>query len=307
MNGNHNINLKQLRVLDNLLKETNLSRVADKMGLTQQAVSEHLRKLRALFNDRLFIRQGNTMVATPKAIEIGSKISQILLRIDGLFEMSEFDPIHYQGEFTISATDYAIQCILPQLLHTVRQESPGLKIIIRDFETRNISQLFTSGELDLALTFPEFCPESLYSTTLFKDQHILIAGAHSAFKNRTLSLEEVAQQPQLVISPSIANLKGSHDSWFATQGLTRNIVMSVPSFSSAPDILYTTDLLAFYPSQLLPNNKIIPVAVEVCPPPFDVIAAWHPRTNHSPVHRWILEKLKNLTQDMHYQAIATGH
>lgn len=66
MNGINRLDIKQLRVLHALLDLKNLSQVARKMGLTQQAISEQLRKLRDLFDDRLFIRQGNSMVATPK-------------------------------------------------------------------------------------------------------------------------------------------------------------------------------------------------------------------------------------------------
>ena len=71
MNGINRLDIKQLRVLSSLLELQNLSQVARKMGLTQQAISEQLRKLRDLFEDPLFIRQGNSMVATPKAQGLG--------------------------------------------------------------------------------------------------------------------------------------------------------------------------------------------------------------------------------------------
>ena len=297
MNGLNHVDLKQ-RVLENLLQERNLSRVASKMNLTQQAISEHLRKLRSLFDDRLFIRQGNTMVPTPLAIELGENVSHILLDIEKLLEPSTFNPLRYHGVFTISATDYAIQSILPQFLHALRKEAPNLKIIIRDFESNNVCHLFSSGELDLALTFPEFAPDSLMTSTLFIEQHILIAGINSPLRNRMLSIDEIAELPQLIISPSRANLKGSHDDWFAEKGLKRNIVMSLPSFSAAPDIIFATDLVAFYPSWLLPNTKVEPLVTDFCPPKFEVVAAWHPRTNNSSIHQWVIEKLKNLTKGM---------
>ena len=68
--------------------------------------------------------------------------------------------------------------------------------------------------------------------------------------------------------------------------------MSVPSFSAVSDILYTTDMIAFYPSRLLPNYKVKHIEVEALPPKFKVIAAWHPRTNDSEIHRWLIEQLK---------------
>jgi DNA-binding transcriptional LysR family regulator len=292
MNGISRLDLKQLRVLSALLKLRNLSQVARKMGLTQQAISEQLRKLRDLFDDRLFIRQGNSMVPTPKALALQAPIEQILKQLEQLLIPQQFTPQHYKGVFTISATDYAIQALLPQLLAVTRREAPGLKLIVRDFASDNVNQLISAGELDLLISFPEFIPDNLIYVSLFEEQHICIAGKNTEFANCKRSLADIAAQPQLVVSPSRANLRGSHDQWFAEKGLKRNIVMSVPGFSAVPELLNSTDLIAFYPSRLLPNAQVTTIAVDALPPPFKVIAAWHPRSSHSDIHRWIVAKLK---------------
>ena len=295
MNGMNRLDIKQLRVLHALLESKNLSQVARQMGLTQQAISEHLRKLRDLFDDRLLVRQGNSMVATPKALSMQYSIDEILKQLERLLEPDVFTPKTYKGVFTISATDYATQALLPQLFHITRREAPGLKIIVRDFASDNVNELMAAGELDLLITFPEFIPDNLPYETLLEDQHLCITGCHNKFEGRKMTLAEVATYPQLVVSPSRANLKGSHDQWFADKGLKRNITMSVPSFSAVSDILYTTDMIAFYPSRLLPNYKVKHIEVEALPPKFKVIAAWHPRTNDSEIHRWLIEHLKALT------------
>jgi len=294
MNGIGRLDIKQLRVLSALLKLKNVSHFAQKMGLTQQAISEQLRKLRDLFDDRLFIRQGNTMLPTPKALTLELPINQILSQLDALLVPPQFSPQSYQGVFTISATDYAIAALLPQLLAITRREAPGLKLIIRDFASDNVNQLISAGELDLLISFVEFIPDNLVYDTLFEEQHICIAGAHAPSSSQPLSLSEVASRPQLVVSASRANLRGSHDRWFADKGYKRNIVMSVPGFSSVPDLLNTTDLIAFYPSRLLPNSKVKRLEIEVLPPPFKVIAAWHPRSNNSDIHQWLIAQLKRI-------------
>ncbi|MDC3212439.1 LysR family transcriptional regulator [Pseudoalteromonas distincta] len=294
MNGINRLDIKQLRVLSSLLELKNLSQVAKKMGLTQQAISEQLRKLRDLFDDRLFIRQGNNMVATPKAQGLKAPINNILKQLESLLEPEQFSPQTYKGVFTISATDYATQALLPQLFNITRREAPGLKLIVRDFASDNVNQLITAGELDLLISFPEFIPDNLSYITLFEEQHLCITGIGNTTYTEPLSLAQFAKHPQLVVSPSRANLRGSHDQWFESQGLKRNIVMSVPSFSAVPDILHTTDMLAFYPSRLLPNSKVKQLKIEALPPTFKVIAAWHPRTNNSPIHKWLIEQLQNL-------------
>lgn len=294
MNGDSGLELKQLRILDALLHERNLSRVASRMGLTQQAISEQLRKMRERFGDRLFIRQGNGMVPTPLAEELGLKASRILQDVDAMLNPEVFNPARYRGTFSISANDYAIQAILPQLLEIVRRAAPQMKVILRDFESDNLNQLMASGEIDLALTFPAFIPESMPYLTLFEEQHICIAARNSHLLGQELTLKDIAPLPQLIVSPSRANLRGSHDEWFALQGLKRNIVMSVPSFSAAPDIIGATDMVAFFPSRLLPNPKVSPLIVDTLTPKFEVIAAWHNRTRNSPVHRWMIDQLKVL-------------
>ncbi len=294
MNGLNRLELKQLRILKALLQERNLSRVAEKIGLTQQAISEQLRKLREIFDDRLLVRQGNGMVPTPLAEQLETKIHTILDDIESLLKPSAFDPATHKGILSISATDYAILAILPPLLEQVRKLAPELKIIVRDFESDNLNQLMVAGEVDLALTFPAFIPDNLPYKLLFEEQHVCIAGKKHPWKDKPLTLSDAAKLPQLIISPSRANLRGSHDEWFAKQGLQRNIVMSVPSFSTAPDIIAATDTIAFYPSRLLPNKKVIPLNLKTKTPKFKVVVAWHSRSNHSPLHQWVIDQLIQL-------------
>lgn len=291
------IDIKQLRIIQGLLQERNLSRVAAQMGLTQQAISEQLRKLRIIFNDHLFVRSSNGVVPTSLAEEMEDKINTILNEVEGLFSDKNFSAEKLSGTFIISATDYAVKAVLPSLTSAIRSAAPNLKLIIRDFESDNLYNLLASSEIDLALTFSAFVPDKCHSLLLFREQHICVASRHSPLIAQPLQLSDIASQPQLIVSPSRANLKGSHDSWFAQQGLKRNIVMSVPSFAAAADIVEQSDTIAFLPSRLLPNEKVAPLQLDITPPSFEVIAAWHSRSNHSPVHKWIIGLLKSQFHD----------
>ena len=292
MSGISKLDIKQLRVLQLLLQERNLSRVASLMGLTQQAISEQLKKLRTTFDDQLFIRTSNGVVPTSLAESLGEPISQILNNIHQLFPETHFNPAKLDGIFHISASDYALVTVLPDLLKEVSRQAPNLKIIVRAFESDNLNQLMVTGEVDLALSFPEFIPDASPCMFLFNEQHVCVASKDSPLANTAITIKQLAKLPQLIISPSRANLKGSHDQWFARQGLKRNVVMSIPSFAAAPDILSKSPLVCFLPSRLLPNDKIAMVDLEELPPSFEVIAAWHNRSTNSPILKWILKLLK---------------
>ena len=299
MSGINRLDIKQLRVLKLLLQERNLSKVANIMGLTQQAISEQLKKLRYTFDDPLFIRSSNGVIPTLFAESLEPKIHKILSEIELLLSEEVFNPKNLQGIFRISTSDYALMTVLPKLLKRIHQEAPDLKIILRDFESDNLSQLMVNGEIDMVMTFPEFIPETYPSMLLFQDKHICVAGIDSPYLNQQFTLEALSKLPQLVISLSRANLKGSHDAWFAKKGLKRHIVMSIPSFSAAPDIINATNTIAFLPSRLLPHPKVNPLLISEYPPHFDIIVAWHHRLNNSPVNNWILGLLKEIFVNPH--------
>jgi len=291
MSGINRLDLKQLRIFKLLLEERNLSRVADRIGLTQQAISEQLRKLRHTFDDELFVRSSNGVTPTQLAYELESKINNIIDDVEDLFTDDKFNPEKLEGIINISSTDYALITVLPSFLSKLRKVAPRLKVIIRDFESADLVRLLSSGEIDLLLTFPEFIPDSLNSQLLFEEHHICVAGANSSYLKKVYSIKEVSRLPQIIISPSRPNLKGSHDSWFGERGLKRNIVMSIPSFSAAPKIIKETNSIAFLPSRLLPNSDIAPIQLKEQLPSFKVIAAWHKRLDKSPMHKWVLTLL----------------
>ena len=294
MSGINRLDIKQLRVLQLLLQERNLSKVANIMGLTQQAISEQLKKLRYTFDDEMFIRTSNGVIPTQVAENMEHQVNQILADIDNLITGEKFNPAELSGILQISSSDYALVTILPMLLTQVNALAPNLKVIIRDFESDNLNQLMVTGELDLVFTFPEFIPENYPNKRLFEDHHVCVTGQHSIYRDKKYSLLEIAQLPQIIISPSRPNLKGSHDSWFAKKGVKRNILMSVPSFSAASTIIEATNTIAFLPSRLLPDPKLVPIELEQNPPKFDVIVAWHPRSNNNPLHQWLLSLLDSI-------------
>lgn len=294
MSNINKLDIKQMRVLQLLLQERNASKVANIMGLTQQAISEQLRKLRQTFDDEMFLRANNQFIPTPFAESLVLQINTILSQIDKLFVSESFSPVMLTGTLHISCTDYALITVLPSLLKRVCTEAPNLKVIIREFESDNLNQILSSGEVDLAITFPKFIPESYPSMLLFEEQHICVKGCKSDYLPREYTLKEVASFPQVVVSPSRPNLKGSHDAWFIRQGFKRNVVMSVPNFSTVPDIIEETNLIAFLPSRLLPHKKVMPINIKEKTPKFKIIATWHHRSDNSPLHQWLLSLLTEI-------------
>lgn len=285
------LDIKQLRVFQALIREENASKAANQLGLTQQAVSEHLKKLRAVFEDRLFLRKTNGFIPTPFAKELSVRVDKLLIDFQGILSPAIFDPKTVQGTFVIAATDYAQQVVLPTLIAKIRQQSPHLKLVIRDFEIDKLHDLMESGKVHLAVAFPDYIPDSYPLVTLFEEHHVCVTSPHSSITQGPYSLKDIAGYPSIIASPSRPNFKGSIDDWFAQFGLKRNIVISAPCFSIVPMYLETTDSLAFLPSRALKGLDLVEIPLEHTPDTFDVIAAWHPRYNEDALQKWVVSML----------------
>lgn len=289
------LELKQLRLLQAILRELNLSRVADQLGVTQQTVSEQLKRLREIFGDRLFIRTSNGVVATPLAERLAPRIDSVLNEIASLLRGHEFLPAEYTGIFTISATDFEQRVVLPGLLKKLREQAPGLKVVVLKLEIDRMAQQLQTGEVDLVFSTPGFVPDNCPTMLLYREHYVCVCCRYAKIPGQltgeTLALAQLAALPQLVVSPSRGELRGMADTWFEEFGLQRNVVLSVPSFAAAAECIASTNTVAFLPSRLLPDERLSTLPIADQPPGFDVIAAWHSRSGQDPLHKWIRELL----------------
>ena len=286
------LDIKQLRIFQALIREKNASKAANQLGLTQQAVSEQLKKLRDVFDDRLFLRKTNGFVPTPFAEQIAIEVDKLLNDFQALLSPKAFDPKTVGGTFVIAATDYAQQVVLPVLISKLRKESPNLKLIVRDFEIDKLHDLMENGKVNLAIAFPDYIPDTYPILKLFEEHHVCVASPNSSISQTTPSLAEIASYPSIIASPSRPNFKGSIDDWFKQFGLKRNVVVSAPCFSIVPMYLETTDSIAFLPSRAIEGLNLLEIKLEQSPESFDVIAAWHPRYNEDALQKWVISKLQ---------------
>lgn len=290
------IDIRQLRILQGLLKDRNLSRVAEKMGVSQQAISDQLRKLRDTFDDRLFIRTSNGVIPTPFVESLRPKIDHILESLDNLFKPDNFDPATATDQFSISSTDFEQRVILPKLVKLLRQKAPNLKLTVRKLELDKLAESLVIGDVDLVISNPAFVPNNYPSMLLYNEHYVCVASKTNKKVKKNMSVAAIAKIPQLVVSPSRGEFSGAANLWFEEQGHPRNVVLSVPTFTAAKACIGESDLCGFIPSRLLPDLQLKTINLEASPPDFEVIAAWHQRSNQDPLHAWIREQLKILRE-----------
>ena len=283
------IDLNLLVTLKVMLEERNASRAADRLALTQPTVSGMLSRLRVLFDDPLFVRTQHGMVPTPRAEALAPALERLLKDAASLVAPGSFDPGTLEMDLRISANDYMRSTVLIPLVGKLRRESPRVRVALQNLEIADLSKMLARGELDLAISIPEFVDASLETQFLYREEYVCIVRESHPVRSKTLSLGRFLEYDHVLVSPSGGLFSGPVDDALAARGAKRRVALSVPGFLALLEVLQADDLIATVPKRLLEGRSRglrrfkPPVEVQG----FDVIAAWHARSSQDPAHRWV--------------------
>lgn len=285
------LDLNLLKALDALIDTRSVTRAADRLGLSQPAVSGMLARLRDVFNDPLFLRTQRGILPTPRAEALAIPLKRMLADIETLLQPVAFDPATVHATVRIAATDYAQTAVILPLLQTLRAEAPGLRIAVQPVDKRSFPTQLESGLLDLALVTPDMAPDTLRARSLFDESYICIlrAGHPAADK---LDLDRFCRLDHAIMSHDGTGFRGATDEALARLGKSRRVITTVPSFLVLIELVRQSDMIALVPQRLTRNVS----GIVTRPPPLTVagftkIAVWHERLQHDPTHSWLRQRL----------------
>lgn len=241
--------LNLLRVLDALLRERNVSRAAERLSLSQPAVSNALGRLRDLLDDPLLVRVGRSMQPTPRALTLETPIRDALQRIEqSLGEGAPFDPASSRQRFRIAVTDYVELILMPRLLDLLAERAPGLRIDIQHLSPSLPAEALDKGELDLVLGRFEQVPARFCSQRWLSETLQLVARREHPQLAAGLALDGFLGLRHLWVHGG--QTRGMVDQWLGEQGLARTIVYTTPNYLQAAHIVASSELVAVLPSRL---------------------------------------------------------
>lgn len=241
--------LNLLRVLDALLRERNVSRAAERLSLSQPAVSNALNRLRDLLDDPLLVRVGRSMQPTPRALALEAPIRDALQRIEqSLSGDAPFDPASSRQRFRIAVTDYVELILMPRLLNLLAERAPGLRIDIQHLSPSLPAEALDKGELDLVLGRFEQVPGRFQRQQWVSETLQLVAHRGHPQLAGGLDLPRFLGLRHLWVHGG--QTRGMVDQWLGEQGLARNIVYTTPNYLQAAHIVASSELVAVLPSRL---------------------------------------------------------
>ncbi|WP_313086112.1 LysR family transcriptional regulator [Pseudomonas sp.] len=245
----YNFDLNLLRVLDALLRERNVSRAAERLSLSQPAVSNALNRLRELLDDPLLVRVGRAMQPTPRALSLEAPIRDALQQIEHTLNAGDFfDPASSRQRFVIAVTDYVELICMPRLMGHLARVAPGVQLAIEHLTPSLPAEALDDGGIDLAvgrfLEVPmRFHQRRWASETLqvaLRRNHPQLDGA--------LDLPGFLRLRHLWVHGG--QTRGMVDQWLAEHDLARDVVYTTPNYLQAAHIVASSDLAAVLPTGL---------------------------------------------------------
>jgi len=290
------VDLNLLTLFDAIFEERQLSRAADKLGMSQSAASNALARLRLTFKDDLFIRTREGMEPTPKAQVLALHVREGLdsIRI-ALSDDSEFDPSKSQRTFRLLLNDFIEPVILPRLLKTIQAE--GEQLALQSFSSQRpeyFDQL-KKAQIDFHFglkptTDPQFECLKIYQETL----SVLASSNHPRLGD-TLSADEYLRERHIIFTNHDERTTSLDLVLEPHQSIPRKLLVQASHLSLVPDLVTHSDALATMPTQTAKrfcrthDLQRYDFPMEIGSLPLYMI--WHKSLNQDKAHQWLKGKL----------------
>ena len=282
-----------LQLLVAVVEVGSITGAAQRLGVTQSAVSHLLDKLRAITGDALFVKSGRGIVATAHAEQLAVKARELLAAMEGFAMAGPFDPARWRGTFTIAANDFQRDVLLPILMAQLRQHAPGVTLRLIP---SNIPSLEMLRQEHCQLVISPRPPDGgdVMQKRLFEDSYRVFYDPSRREAPQSLADYLAAEHITVVYEPKRAL---DLDQWLAGRGVQRQFKVMVPGMAALPAFVRGSQLLATAPGllqqHLFKDLASAPVPLEC--PKMPMYMIWHRRYQNDSAHQWIREGLGHIS------------
>jgi len=297
----HETNIKSLDLnllvaLKALLEEKHVTRAADRIGLSQPAMSRTLARLRTMFNDPLLVKGAKGLCLTAKAKELYQPLKTILIDVAQLVSPTIFEPAAIQKEIIIATRDYESTVILPDIINAVNKEAPNLSFRIIPIAGDDLTPL-EHQEIDFVIAGSESQSTTLFRYTLFKDRFICLGSTKNTMLHEKLTLSKYLSMRHCLVT--IRNTgQGIVDDVLQRKKMKRNIHVRISHFLAAADVVANTDMIITLPyrlgAYLAQQKKYIMLEPPLKLPEFPIYLYWHLRNQHNPLNQWLRKMIRSV-------------
>ena len=285
------VDLNLFIVFEAIYAEGSITRASLKMNLTQPAISHALNRLRQLFDDPLFERQGHVMVPTPLARSIIDPVRQSLRGFEvTLNGVERFDAASSERSFSLALRDVLEASVLPPLMAHVMRDAPLVGLNTLQVGRRELESELAAGTLDAAIDILLPLSNDIRRALLAADQTVVLVRRDHPLAQDKLDLEAYLKLEHIQTS-SRRRGPGLEDFELSRMGLQRRIRLRCQHYFAACRVVSQTDLALTMPERLARvvnqqfGNQILPFPLQM--PSLDIYLYWHANVDNDPASLWL--------------------
>ncbi len=296
------VDLNLLIALEALIDESHVTRAAQRVSISQPAMSDALHRLRILFGDELLVRVGRQYELTALAQELREPLHELIQLAEGIVQRREkFDPCTDARVFNVVASEYSAYVLVQPLLKRIAREAPGVSLRLKR-TTRGEPEKITS-DINLGLWPGHTAAElGLPSEILFHDRWVCAVWSGNAQVGSQISFEDYMRLPHAVYQHDSAGVLGMADRAIQQMTSSRKIQVSADSFVLLPLLLQGTPQVALIQERLgrklagIADLRLVEPLFET--PPLAEAMYWHSRNTSDPAHRWLRTMLRDVAAQL---------
>lgn len=311
----HNLDLNLIRIFAAVLDERGVTKAAERMHVTQSAVSHALARLRDVIGDELFIRGPDGMHPTPRAMELAQSFKPALAQIEGAIFRPAFDAQTSEIEFSISTSDYITATVIPDLIARIRKAAPNARCRVHPLSEMNLTEELDRGTIHTAIGVFGKTPSRFISEPLLSDQSVWLMRRDHPAATGSFGLRDLSSYPHvdILISDQIqADASATIDqgglerayitsnprhieALLGAEGMSRKVGATVSHILAVPSLVAATDMLAFTPLQFaIRAAKALDLVWREPPyhaPAFQISILSHRTMGAHPSIQWLRQEL----------------
>ena len=295
------LDLNLLVALDALLSEQNISRAAEKIHLSQSAMSNALARLREYFDDELLVQVGRKMERTPRAEALRENVRDILVRVDAtVAAQPEFVPAHASRLFRLLVSDYTMTTLMPHLFKLAYERAPGIRFDLRPQITYP-NRVLERGEADLLIIPKEYCSTEHPAEVVLQETFCCVVWKESPLAQGEMTYERYMAAGHVVVQ--VGDGQSAIEDWFMQRlGIVKRVEASTYGFLSPAHLLAGTNRIATMHRRLAEAAaRSLPIVlrdVPVAVPTMEQSMQWHKHRTSDPGLTWLRGLLKEAVAAM---------
>lgn len=291
------LDLNLLVVFHVLMQEQHVTRAAQRLHLSQGAVSAALNRLRTFFQDPLFERSRNGMLPTPVALSLAPQIAQSLAMLDGFVsQTANFDPRTSTRNFHLAMSDDVEAVLVPRIIRMSGRDDWSVRFSFHQTNSLLWEESLSDPKMDLVIcSSPSQVPAMYRQTVLSTSSYSCLFDANCSSFSLPITFDEYMQARHIRVSYNAQ--RAFVDEYFEAHGRHRNAVASLSHFSGIVPALRVGNLVATIPSyaaEALSESTGLAVSPPPIPvPQFTISVLWKISQEIQPDHAWLRSFLES--------------